>query len=84
MTRPIDLEMLDLTRGNLSSDLSGQLAQLTLDLTNSGFPCVFLDQGEKRFVTQQHLTVPEAILLFLSSREQIALRDLELFGLGVP
>src|SRR5438034_8537766 len=78
----VDRDALDLPAGDLARDLAPELPDLTLQLADAGLTGVARDDLAQRGVRDRELLWRQTVFVQLS-RNQLALRDLELFTLGV-
>src|SRR5439155_2423932 len=78
----VDGNPLDVAAGDLARDLASELPDLALQLAHAGLARVARDDLAQRSVRHRELLRSQTILAHLP-RNQIALRDLELFTLGV-
>src|SRR5439155_22143859 len=80
--RGVDRYALELAAGELARDLAPELPDLPLHLADARLTRIARDDLAERSVRDRELLQREAVLTHLP-RDQIALRDLQLFTLGV-
>src|SRR5262249_30519940 len=75
-------EHLGITRRDAPCNFARNRADLTLELANASFARVFADDRHDRVIGERDLLVAQSRFLELT-RDQVFLRDLRLFALGV-